>query len=99
MRYFRIIFLITEVKYMPQIKGSLKRVRQNYKVTPRNSAQISAMRTAIKQAKEAAREDASNKDELFRNAVKKIDMAESKGLVHKNKAARDKSRLSKVTAK
>ncbi|MDN5832062.1 MAG: 30S ribosomal protein S20, partial [Tetragenococcus halophilus] len=35
---------------MPQIKGAIKRVRQNYKVTPKNSAQMSAMRTAIKQA-------------------------------------------------
>jgi len=84
---------------MPQIKGAIKRVRQNYKVTPKNSAQMSAMRTAIKQAEQAARENADNKDALFKDAVSAIDTAESKGLVHKNKAARDKSRLSKITAK
>ncbi|AOF48861.1 30S ribosomal protein S20 [Tetragenococcus halophilus] len=84
---------------MPQIKGAIKRVRQNYKVTPKNSAQMSAMRTAIKQAEQAARENADNKDALFKDAVSAIDTAESKGLVHKNKAARDKSRLSKIAAK
>lgn len=83
---------------MPQIKGAIKRVRQNYKVTPKNSAQMSAMRTAIKQAEQAARENADNKDALFKDAVSAIDTAESKGLVHKNKAARDKSRLSKIAA-
>lgn len=84
---------------MQQIKGAIKRVRQNYKVTPKNSAQMSAMRTAIKQAEQAARENADNKDALFKDAVSAIDTAESKGLVHKNKAARDKSRLSKIAAK
>ncbi|GAA3019062.1 30S ribosomal protein S20 [Tetragenococcus solitarius] len=84
---------------MPQIKGAIKRVRQNYKVTPENSAKKSAMRTAIKQAEQAARENADNKETLFNEAVRAIDMAESKGLIHKNKAARDKSRLSKVVAK
>lgn len=84
---------------MPQIKGAIKRVRQNYKVTPTNSAQKSAMRTAIKQAEQAAQENADNKEALFNDAVRAIDMAESKGLIHKNKAARDKSRLSKDVAK
>ncbi|MDN6639994.1 MAG: 30S ribosomal protein S20 [Tetragenococcus sp.] len=84
---------------MPQIKGAIKRVRQSEEANAKNSSQISAMRTAIKQAEQAAREDSANKDALFNSAVKAIDMAESKGLVHKNKAARDKSRLSKITAK
>lgn len=84
---------------MPQIKGAIKRVRQNEKVTPKNSAQVSAMRTAIKHAEQAAKENSDNKEALFNDAVRAIDMAESKGLVHKNKAARDKSRLSKVIAK
>lgn len=84
---------------MPQIKGAIKRVRQNYKVTPKNSAQMSAMRTAIKQAEQAARENAYNKDAFFKDAVSEIDTAESKVLVHKNKAARYKSRLSKIAAK
>ncbi|MDN6127935.1 MAG: 30S ribosomal protein S20, partial [Tetragenococcus halophilus] len=53
----------------------------------------------IKQAEQAARENADNKDALFKDAVSAIDTAESKGLVHKNKAARDKSRLSKIAAK
>ncbi|MDN5811226.1 MAG: 30S ribosomal protein S20, partial [Tetragenococcus koreensis] len=42
---------------MPQIKGAIKRVRQNEKVTPKNSAQVSAMRTAIKHAEQAAKEN------------------------------------------
>ena len=63
----------------------------------RNKDQIADMRTAIKKVKVAAKE--GNKKEItgiLDTANKKIDKAVSSGLVHKNKAARDKSKLAKL---
>ncbi|OJG94063.1 ribosomal protein S20 [Enterococcus thailandicus] len=57
------------------------------------------MRTAVKKFEDAVASGAENVDALYKEAVKAIDMAESKGLIHKNKANRDKSRLSKKIAK
>ena len=57
------------------------------------------MRTAIKKFDLAVEAGADNVDALYKDAVKAIDMAETKGLIHKNKASRDKSRLSKKIAK
>ncbi|NON10011.1 30S ribosomal protein S20, partial [Klebsiella pneumoniae] len=53
----------------------------------------SAMRTAIKAF------EANPSEELFRAASSAIDKAETKGLIHKNKASRDKARLSAKLAK
>ncbi|EUJ17671.1 30S ribosomal protein S20 [Listeria kieliensis] len=78
---------------MPNIKSAIKRVKTIETRNNRNVAQRSAMRTAIKKVEEAAANNADNKEELFVAASKKIDTAVSKGLIHKNKAARDKSRL------
>ena len=57
------------------------------------------MRTAVKKFEQAAAAGDSNANALYNSAVKAIDMAASKGLIHKNKAARDKSRLSAKLAK
>jgi len=57
------------------------------------------MRTAIKKFDEAVAAGSDNVNALFKDAVKAIDMAETKGLIHKNKASRDKSRLNKKIAK
>ncbi|HLQ41055.1 MAG TPA: 30S ribosomal protein S20 [Tetragenococcus sp.] len=84
---------------MPIIESAYKRVRTNKKANVRNSSQLSAMRTSVKKAEKAAAENADNKDALYKDAIQAIDKAKSKGLIHKNKAARDKSRLSKVVAK
>ena len=59
----------------------------------KNSAQKSAMRSAIKAF------EANPSEELFRAASASIDKAESKGLIHKNKASRDKARLAAKLAK
>ena len=95
----RIITLILEVKKMPQIESAIKRVRTNEAASARNSSQVSAMRTAIKKAEQAAEAGAENADALYKDAIKAIDMTESKGLIHANKANRDKSRLSKRVSK
>ena len=54
---------------------------------------------AIKKANAAIESNADNKDELVAAAVKKIDQAATKGLIHKNNAARKKSALVKKAAK
>ncbi|MFD1471423.1 30S ribosomal protein S20 [Companilactobacillus mishanensis] len=81
---------------MPQIKSAIKRVKSADKANLRNNAQRSAMRSAIKNFETVAANNGENKDELFRAAERAIDMAKSKGLIKANKAARDKSRLSKL---
>ncbi|WP_099221166.1 30S ribosomal protein S20 [Listeria costaricensis] len=84
---------------MPNIKSAIKRVKTTDSRNSRNVAQRSAMRTAIKKVEEAAANGAENTQDLYVAASKKIDMAASKGLIHKNKAARDKSRLAAKLAK
>lgn len=80
---------------MPNIKSAKKRVRVIAVKTAQNKANRSALKTAIKKANLAVETGAENKDESVRAAVKTIDQAVSKGLLHKNTAARRKSALAK----
>ena len=84
---------------MPNIESAIKRVRTSETANAKNSSQLSAMRTAIKKFDEAVAAGSDNVNALFKDAVKAIDMAETKGLIHKNKASRDKSLLNKKIAK
>ena len=71
-----------------------KRARQAAKANSHNSAVRSKFRTAIKAVRKAV--DAGDKEkaaELFKIATKTIDTIADKKIVHKNKAARNKSRL------
>lgn len=79
---------------MPNIKSAKKRVLVNAAKAERNKAARSALRTEIKNAN-AAIEAGENKEEALKAAVKKIDQAAAKGLLHKNTAARKKSALAK----
>lgn len=80
---------------MPNIKSAKKRVIVTKSKTARNKARNSALKTAIKKANAAVANNAADKDVLVRDAIKKIDQAEVKGLIHKNNAARKKSALTK----
>jgi small subunit ribosomal protein S20 len=75
------------------IKSQIKRNKQNEKARLRNKAVRSEMKTRTKQAHAAT--DASSEDapEIVRLAVKRIDKAAAKGVIHKNQAARRKARL------
>ena len=85
---------------MANIKSQIKRNRQTIKRAERNKAVRSELKTRTKIAAAAATEGAENAAELTRLAVKRIDMAASKGVIHKNAASRKKSRLmKKLTAK
>ena len=80
---------------MPNIKSAKKRVKVTAKKAAINKANRSALKTSIKKANTALDTNADNRDEVVRGAIKKIDQAVAKGLLHKNTAARRKSALAK----
>ena len=77
---------------MANIKSQIKRNRQNETRRTRNRAVRSELKTREK-AVVAAAEAGEDTDELIRIAQKRLDMAAQKGVIHKNEAARRKSRL------
>ena len=79
---------------MANIKSQKKRILTNAKAAERNKAVKSELKTRVKNAVKAAG-DATDGDEALRLAVKRLDMAAAKGVIHKNQAARRKSRLMK----
>ena len=80
---------------MPNIKSAKKRVKVTEVKANQNKAFNSALKTEIKKANAAIENNAENKAEAVKVAVKKIDQAVAKGLLHKNTAARKKSALAK----
>ncbi len=82
---------------MPNIASAKKRVRSNAKKEVVNRFVTSSMRTAIKKFEKSVK--SGNADEVNNNlniALQRVDKAKNSGLVHKNKAARIKSRLTKM---
>ena len=81
---------------MPNIKSAIKRVSVIEKKTLRNNMIKSEYKTATRKFESAVLEGNKEKaEELFKNAVKKIDGACSKGVIKKNTASRKKSNLAK----
>ena len=78
---------------MPNIKSAKKRVLVNATKAANNKATNSALKTAIKKANAAIEAGDANKAEAVKVAVKKLDQAAAKGLLHKNNAAHKKSQL------
>jgi len=84
---------------MANHKSAEKRVRQNLKRNEQNRSNRSKLRTQIKKLRSAvASADKSLSTELLNPTVSVIDKAVNKGLIHKNTAARYKSRLTKHVA-
>ncbi|NMB16967.1 MAG: 30S ribosomal protein S20 [Firmicutes bacterium] len=84
---------------MPNISSAAKRVRVTEKRTLRNRQVKATMRTAIRQYLQTLESGSREVAEAsLRNAISQIDRAASKGVIHKNQAARKKSRLSKRLA-
>ena len=81
---------------MPNIKSAKKRVKTSLKARELNNNFRTGVRTAIKKV-EKLTSDAKLEDakKALISTTRKIDKAVSKGLIHKNKAARTKSRLTK----
>ncbi|MEG0895022.1 MAG: 30S ribosomal protein S20 [Oscillospiraceae bacterium] len=80
---------------MPNIKSAKKRVKVTLAKAEANKAYKSNLRTTLKTAKLAVESNDANKAEACKVAIKKIDQACAKGLIHKNKAARKKSQIAK----
>ena len=83
---------------MANIKSAKKRVLVNQTKAARNKSRNSAMKTAIEKAHVAAETNAADKEAVVRAAIKKVDQACAKNLIHKNNAARKKSALAKLLA-
>ena len=80
---------------MPNIKSAVKRVKTIQTRTLRNAAAKSALRTSLKKFEAALATGDANAATLLKNATRSLDKAVTKGLIHKNAAARKKSRLTK----
>ncbi|MCD5406109.1 MAG: 30S ribosomal protein S20 [Desulfotomaculum sp.] len=81
---------------MPNIKSAIKRVRTIQKRTLRNARLKSALRTTIRRFEEAlVSTNADNAKLALQKVIKTLDKAVTKGILHKNTAARKKSRLTK----
>lgn len=85
---------------MPNNRNARKAMRQNEKRRLRNRANRTALRTVVTKSRVASTgTDAAAADSAFRLAAKRLDQAAAKHLIHKNKAARLKSRLAKRLVK
>ncbi len=80
---------------MPNIKSAKKRVKVTAVKTANNKTFTSAMRTDIKKANAAIENNAADKEQAVRVAIKKIDKAAAKGIIKKNTASRRKSSLAR----
>jgi len=87
-RSFPGIFL--EIEFVPNIASAKKNMRKSRAAQARNRAQRSALRTALKKAKAPGATA-----DVKLTAVRLLDRAARKGFVHRNAAARHKSRLAK----
>ena len=84
---------------MANIKSQIKRNKQNEKAHERNKAVKSRLKTAVRKFREPA--DAGDKDAAVaagRDAMKTLDKAASKGVIHDNQAANRKSSIAKKAA-
>ena len=80
---------------MPNIKSAKKRAKVNRTKAAANKARKSNLKTVLKNADIACTTVAADKTEAIRVAIKKVDQACAKDLIHKNAAARKKSQLAK----
>lgn len=78
---------------MANIKSQIKRNRQNLKRSQRNRSVRSEINTRTRTALDAINDDAEDSEEAVQLAIQRIDKAAQKGVLHKNTAARNKSRM------
>jgi small subunit ribosomal protein S20 len=80
---------------MPNIKSAKKRVKIIAVKTENNKAASTELKTDIKKAVAAIEANDADKAQVVKAAVKKIDQAAAKGILHKNAAAHKKSSLTR----
>ena len=78
---------------MPQHKSAVKRVRQNARRQVRNKADLSRIKTLIKNVRSAT--EKKNGEAALKTAVKFLDRLAAKGVIHRNKASNQKSKLTR----
>lgn len=78
---------------MPQHQSAIKRVRQNEKRRARNRTQRSRMRTLVNKVLETT--DKKQAEPYLKEATSYLDKMAAKGIIHPNKAARRKAKLTK----
>ena len=94
------LLFLTEVKVMPNIKSAKKRVKTTETKTLQNKIFRTQMKTDIKKYQAAiAAGDTALAQETYKAAVKKIDQAAARNIIHKNAAARKKSQFTKALNK
>ena len=94
LRYTRMATSSKAKKKTVRIASGRKRARQNVALNAQNTSLRSRFRTAIKGVQKAVSVgDAAQAGTLFKDAQRVIDSVADKGIFHKNKAARHKSRL------
>ncbi|MEI7722690.1 MAG: 30S ribosomal protein S20 [Actinomycetota bacterium] len=85
---------------MANIKSQIKRVKTNNKAQARNKSVSSSIKTAVRKFRDAvAKGDAATTTAELRAASKALDVAVSKGVLHRNTAANKKSSMAKAAAK
>jgi small subunit ribosomal protein S20 len=78
---------------MPNHKSAEKRVRQNERRREINRSNRSRLRTAVKEFRASLTKGGKGAAELLPKTISEIDKAVQKGVMHRNAAARHKSRL------
>lgn len=81
---------------MPNIKSAIKRVKTTKAKNMRNRIKKSELKTTLRKFREAVNANAPDAQEALRIAIKKVDQAAAKKLIHKNAASRKKSQLMKA---
>jgi len=84
---------------VPNIKSAIKRVELAKVRTIKNAAAKSSLRTTLRRFEESISTDSETAALALKKATRALDKASSKGLIHKNLAARKKSRLNKRFSK
>ncbi len=85
-----------EVKGLPNIKSAIKRVKVTETKTVKNTIKKSALKTAIKKCSEVIEKKDASAPAVLNTTAGIIDKAASKNILHKNTAARRKSKLAKA---
>ncbi len=78
---------------MPQHKSAIKRVRQSGKRAERNKSRLTKLKTLVKKVRTSTTKESAG--DALKTASKYLDRLSSKGLIHKNKAANQKAKLTK----
>ncbi len=79
---------------MPKLKSAKKHQATSAKAYSRNRTLRSRLRTALKKVRQAS--DKASAETALQAAISTVDKTTSKGIIHKNAAARYKSRLSRL---